>query len=116
MNKLKNDIIDLDLGAKLIRKDHAAAKEMLDILIQQLGNDKKEIESAYQKSNYEKLLQLVHKLHGGTCYCGTPRLKEASANLEKKLKLSSSPPIIKTDYERLLGEIQAVMKVYKKLD
>jgi two-component system aerobic respiration control sensor histidine kinase ArcB len=106
--------IDLDLGAKLIKGNRKAAKEMLALLIEELPSNKKEMASAYKKHNYLKLMKLAHRLHGATCYCGTPKLKEAAAKLEKIIA-SNKKKFIKQCYEILIEQIEAVMQAYNEL-
>ncbi|MGB6977552.1 MAG: PAS domain-containing protein [Gammaproteobacteria bacterium] len=106
--------IDLDLGAKLINGDHESARNMLKILVEELPNEKKMIEGAYKKRNYQELAKLVHKLHSGTCYCGTPKLKEASEKLEQTIK-SNDNRAMKVPYDYLIEQIVAVINAYKEL-
>ena len=115
ISSLKNNsIIDLELGAKLIRGDIKAAKKMLEVLILELPDDIKKITSAYQQCNFLKLKDLVHKLHGGACYCGTPALKDAAANLEKTIARSDKN-LVKKHYDSLIQQMKAVLEEFKKL-
>jgi len=56
----------------------------------------------------------VHKLHGGTCYCGTPKLKDAAKQLEIAIKSNDKA----TDrlYKKLCKEIKAVQQEFAKLE
>jgi len=80
-------IIDWELADSLANGSRDLAREMLNILLTDLPNDKWEIAAAFNANDFETMLKLVHKLHGAVCYCGTPRLKEAVFNLEVALKL-----------------------------
>lgn len=113
-NTRDTDVIDLDLGATLIGNDREAAKEMLDMLMVQLTDEQASIELAYHQADYQKLVKLVHKIHGGACYCGTPRLKKATANLEKVL-YSNDESAIKINYQQFQSEVQALFIAYEEL-
>ena len=56
----------------------------------------------------------AHKLHSATCYCGTPRLKNAAKDLEDISK-SNDNSKIKESYQKLLDEITAVLQAYQEL-
>lgn len=79
-------ILDKELGVRLAGGDPKLAREMLAILAQSLPAELTALQHAWQKQDPTELQALAHKLHGGTCYCGTPALKTAAQNLEKHLK------------------------------
>lgn len=81
-----NSAIDWDLGIKLAGNKRAIAEEMIALLIKNLPHDLDQIKLAKAASNNKELLRLIHKLHGALCYCGTPRLKQATIHLETALK------------------------------
>ena len=57
----------------------AIARELFSLFVNTLGEEQDKIGEAYRSRDYRSLYYLLHKLHGSTCYCGTPRLKEAAA-------------------------------------
>lgn len=60
------------------------ARDMLDMLIR---DAQKALEQITETSmGDEALLELVHRIHGGSRYCGTPRLNTRSQALEAALK------------------------------
>ncbi|WP_018953854.1 ATP-binding protein [Thioalkalivibrio sulfidiphilus] len=60
------------------------ARDMLDMLIR---DAQKALEQITETSmSNEALLELVHRIHGGSRYCGTPRLNTRSQALEAALK------------------------------
>jgi len=107
-------VIDLELGKTLIDGNESAAKEMLKTLSDLLPQHQKIIEKAYSIRDFISLADETHKIHGGACYCGTPRLKEASKNLEIALKLNNYDDI-DVLYEHLLAEIKAVQDAWVKI-
>jgi len=87
MNNIEdNKIIDWELGAQLAGGKREIAKDMLQMLTNELPQNLQDITQAVQAQDYPTLKRLVHKLRGGTCYCGVPRLKIAADNLDAVLK------------------------------
>lgn len=111
----KTSTIDLNLGAQLIGKDKKAALEMLKMLVDGLPEDLKSIQSSFKTKDFAELAKVVHKLHGGLCYCGTPRLKDSAKKLESALK-SSNKSMITKHYNGICKEITLVLNEYKKLN
>lgn len=62
------------------------AHDLFSMLIDTLPKERERIDALQSKEQWQPLLEAVHKLHGGTRYCGTPRLTQALAELEKTLK------------------------------
>ncbi len=79
-------LIDLELGASLVGGSSEMAKELLTMLVGSLSEHKKELEQAFADNDLDELRKAAHKLHGATCYTGTPMLKQASADLENAIK------------------------------
>lgn len=90
INELK--LIDMELACELISGDETMAKELLIMLKDSLGEHLHCIQQEYTNKDYPELSKAVHKLHGATCYTGTPRLKAACQQLESaaKQKLDST--------------------------
>lgn len=104
--------IDWDLSVKLASNKPDLAKELLDILINDLPATKQLINQAYAEQDYHSLALQVHKLHGATCYCGVPRLKMITEQLEIKLK--KNPKQANNLIKQLNGEIDQVIAEFKK--
>ena len=106
-------IIDMKLGTELAGGNEALAKELLKLLVDELPTFQQDLTGAFQKENYETLAKVAHKLHGGTCYTGTPMLKTASKNLEVAAKESEKNSVeIAKLYRLLAEEIQSVIANY----
>jgi two-component system sensor histidine kinase BarA len=104
-------IIDWNLSKKLAGNNEQTAKEMLALLIKSLPLDLDQIKKHFlQKQNLE-LLRSVHRLHGALCYCGVPRLKQATQALENALKKQNllELPILFSQFE---GEVSQVIDAY----
>ncbi|MCW5590186.1 MAG: two-component sensor histidine kinase BarA [Legionellales bacterium] len=83
---ISNAIIDLTLATKLAGGKPDLAIELLEMLIEKLPEEKATIIETYQTNDFEQLEHYVHKLHGATCYCGVPKLKQATHQFETVLK------------------------------
>ena len=105
-------VIDLNLGATLINSDTNAAKEMLKLLVKSLPEFSEILEKAYQEKNIENIIKSAHKLHGGLCYVGAPRLKNAVNQLESKLK-SGEINHLDQLYQSVHKELDAFLEVYE---
>lgn len=84
-------VIDFDESIRLAGGKIDLAKDIYLELINNLAADKAVIQQA--KNNREELLDRVHKLHGGTRYCGVPELRAATAQLETRIKEGRQPEI-----------------------
>ncbi|MFQ3231064.1 MAG: two-component system sensor histidine kinase BarA [Reinekea sp.] len=80
------EVVDLVSGLEKANGKLSLAKDMFAMLIDTLAKDQEQINNQYQQGDYKALLELVHRLHGASAYCGVPRLKMASYNAETILK------------------------------
>ncbi len=102
-------VIDLDLGAKILNTDIETAKKMVEELITLLPKNLEDLKNAYKTEDLKKIKDIAHFILGGSCYCGTPRLKAAAMALEKKAKASHSIEMVTPDYENLCLEIKKLI-------
>lgn len=103
-------VIDWELGTRLAGKKEIA-EEILSYLVATLPEDNDDIQRFYVKHQYPELKQRVHKLHGAVCYCPTPRLKQALAQLESELKTNIMDGLAKRLSE-LNKEVTLVLEAY----
>lgn len=75
-------IIDIAEGMELIAGDEAAAKEIIEMLASELPGDMAILTAAFEKKDFTEMYSAIHKIYGGLCYCGTPRLRKVSADLK----------------------------------
>lgn len=102
-------VIDLDLGAKLLSSDKQVAKDMILKLIAMLPESVQDLNAAFAAEDIKKIGAVAHYVHGGSCYCGTPRLKAAALALEKSAKTAQSLQDLQAAYQNLCEEIQRVI-------
>ncbi|WP_341938519.1 response regulator [Marinimicrobium sp. C2-29] len=92
--------VDIPLSLKLANNKPALARDMLVMLLQNLGTERDEINTAFEQGDYEHLEELVHRLYGSCCYCGVPRLKRISGLLDKILQARQ--------YDQVRGPVTAL--------
>ena len=83
---MPDSVIDWELAMELAGNDKAFAKQMFLLLVKDLGNELPEIKKEYITQQITSLKKRLHRLHGALCYCGAPRLKNATAALERALE------------------------------
>ena len=86
-------------------------RDMHQMLVAQLDNDLDTIRDLLASSDFRRLLECVHKLHGATRYCGTPRLENAARTLELLLKKSATVTEICGAAAQLVDELES-LKAY----
>lgn len=106
--------IDWTLSLKLANHREDLAKELLTLLISELPETRNNINNAYQNQDLEMLHHYIHKLHGATCYCGVPRLKEITSLLETKIKHKNDS--LENLINSLNYEIEQLQQAFKKQD
>lgn len=83
---IMGDVIDLELGAKLVGGDLNFAKEAIQMLVDSFNEELTMLDRACKNSDIETAQAILHKLRGGISYCGVPRLKEACVQFDNYLK------------------------------
>lgn len=107
-------IIDSELGLRLANNQAELAENLLKMLVEDLLATKTSLLTLYSKKDHENLCKEVHKLHGGCCYCGVPRLKIAAASLESSLKTGNTEAeVIDPLVKALAFEIDQVLACYE---
>lgn len=81
-----NTPMDLSEALQLSNGKHDLAKDMLNMLIKDIETEKQQLKALHKNKQWEELQELVHRIHGGCCYCGVPNLKLCSAQLDKALQ------------------------------
>ena len=81
-------IFDAAYAMRLANNKLDLAIDMFNMLLESLTEDLKSIESLWKNQQKDLLLQLIHKVHGATRYCGIPCLMNTLERLETALKNS----------------------------
>jgi len=101
-------VFDAQLAHRRAGGREELAGEMLEMLLTSLNTDRPAISAAFDSEDNDALLEKVHKLHGATRYCGTPRLEAAAKVLEESLKTGTDRDKIGTLVSDLCDEIVAL--------
>ncbi len=82
-----SDELTFDIQALMKRVNDKVelAYDLLSKLIDGLEEDLKQITNHAESGDVESLHQVVHRLHGGCCFCGVPKLIKASYELDHAL-------------------------------
>jgi two-component system sensor histidine kinase BarA len=78
----------IDVSKSLHQCNHnkALARDMLQLLIEMISEERSHILQHHQNQDWELLYQLNHKIYGGSSYCGVPQLQQANKKIEKLLQ------------------------------
>ena len=103
----KEKTLDWELSLKLANDKADLAKDMLKMMVDSNHETGRVIHAAYQGQDFDELLQHIHKLHGASCYVGTPRLKSLSNQYETKLK-KQQYNLLEDLHNDLIAELKAI--------
>jgi two-component system sensor histidine kinase BarA len=84
-------------------------EDMHSRLFSQLAEESVELERLKETEDMAQLLEQVHRLHGATKYCGTPKLEHHAGALESLLKTGASNEDVDHALQQLLDEITALL-------
>mgnify|MGYP003627498077 CR=1 FL=1 len=80
------EIFDLEKALKIVDGKTDIAKEMFDMLADSLDAEKKLIQHHLENQDIEKLIEVVHRIHGASKYTGTINIARHAGFLETHLK------------------------------
>jgi len=105
-------IFNTELGIELAGGNEQLANELFPMLISELPTHRENLLLAKQENNTDDLKKHIHKLHGGTKYCGVPDLLESSATFENILDLKDYEKIDAT-LGRVISSIDNLLEFYQ---
>ena len=108
-------LVDIGESLSLANQDPNLARDLLRMLLKGLHEDEQELSRMHQESDCQGLFERVHRLHGGCCYCGVPRLRAATEQLQELLRPIQEEVEARADsaafesaYERVRKEIRSL--------
>lgn len=107
-------VVDWELSLKLAGNRPEIANEMFQLFIETLPKELATIQECYNNNNLPSLLAQVHRLHGASCYCGVPHLKNALASFETALKQNNLVNL-SVLMASLIDEANAVLRESKEI-
>ena len=78
--------IDWNMALQQANNNEKLARQMLHSFIEQLPVLQENIQSADERGDYSELQNLIHGLHGLSCYTGVPSLRAICGEIEGLLK------------------------------
>lgn len=93
---------DWNLSLQLAVGNEKLAMKLFKMMIASLPTEQQLINEAVNNHNVTRLRELVHKLHGGCCYTGLPRLKYIAKQLEIEINNNNKQAII--NYTNILNQ------------
>jgi two-component system aerobic respiration control sensor histidine kinase ArcB len=109
-------VIDLALGMQRIgAKTESAAIEALSILYETLQEDMPALKEAEKNNDIEGAREVLHKIRGGLCYSGTPRLEEAIKLLHTDVKCTPELSKIGDLFTLVYHETNLFVEQFKEL-
>jgi two-component system sensor histidine kinase BarA len=95
-------LVDWQECLKLAAGKTDLAQDMLKMLLNGLVLQREKILNSQRENNFPALLAHTHYLHGGTRYCGVPRLRIACQSLETAIKKALKTTMNADDIRKLL--------------
>lgn len=96
-------VVDIQQSLIYSHNNPELAKDMLEILITMIINEKESIQSFFEQQDWAPLGEIVHKINGGSCYCGVPMLRQQAQLIDIAIQRKdyltvkqSFPQLIKT--------------------
>lgn len=102
-------LFDKDLALKQAGGNPELAKELFEMLLKDLPGSQGAMNQAHDKLNKDAFWNAVHKIHGGTAYCGVPDLKQACKSLEDEIKNVYPSEEVKIALNKLNEEITLLL-------
>ncbi len=100
-------VIDLDDGTQLANGNMKIAREMIALLVKSLPSDIELLKKYYSEQDVDAMREQVHKMYGGLCYCGVPRLRELTADLQLSLA--------RKEYDNLQTQVEMIVLEAEKV-
>ncbi len=107
--------VNISSCVELAKGNRELAKDMLTMLLHSLKTDIDDIIRHWQEKSYQDLHEVVHRIHGGACYCGVPALLTISAKLDKNLK-DKNYEHCETQVEELVGSCHQLLSWQEEHD
>lgn len=108
--------VDWELALQRAAGKTELAREMLQLLLASLPQTLADLEKYRESNQRDALIQLVHKLHGATCYTGVPHIKALSETIETQLKTGASLLQLEPELFDLTDQLQDLLAESQRWD
>ena len=106
---MENKVYDEQLSLELAGGNQDLARQMLDMLMNELPTLQASMNTAFQHGDKAALYDNVHKINGSTRYCGVPAVSTAANDLEQLLKEDTDE--LDNSLEKLNNEIERLLSI-----
>lgn len=110
--EVEYEVFNRQESIELAGGNESLANELLPMLVNDLPGQYEKIHQAYVEQDMPALKTHVHKLHGGSKYCGVPALRHAAAKLEQIIDLQQQSQL-QQGITRLGKQIDALLDYYR---
>ncbi len=111
--KSEHEIFDLEQSIQLAGGSEQLANELFPMLVSELPVHKKNLLAAKETGDLHDLKKFIHKLHGGSKYCGVPSLQNAAADFERIIDNQHIDRIDKA-LEEVINAIDELVDFYQE--
>lgn len=102
-------VIDWPASLNILSGNETLARDLLGLLLNELQGMKPQITALVETKQLNSLGDLIHKLRGGSAYCGVPQLQQSCLALETAIKAKQSWEIIVPLSSTVIKDIDAVI-------
>jgi two-component system sensor histidine kinase BarA len=81
--------VDFRESLALSADNDSLLKNIFRLLLKEIPQHQQQLSNAAAQSDYVKLSEIVHKIHGITCYTSLPRLKKLALSIQQQLTQES---------------------------
>lgn len=110
----KSNIVDWSLALEQANGKVSLMQDMLAMLVASIKPTQEAIAKAIEQQDSEALLHHIHKLHGGCCYTGVPRLKRLAETIETSLKQQISLQALEPELFELADLLDTLWHEYQQ--
>lgn len=103
-------VLDQNQAIQLVSGNKSLADDLLLMLIKELPEYAKTMQTELQNGNKEELRKIIHKMHGGLRYVGAPALLDIVSKTDNDLfdlaeeQLKNNVTLIHQEIDRVLKE------------
>lgn len=88
-------IVDVKQSLIFSRNNYDLAKDMLSLLIELLIEERANIDILFKEKKWKELGAIVHKINGGSCYCGVPGLQKQTQIIDSAIEKNETDVVKK---------------------
>lgn len=83
---LQNKSLNFSAAVQLCGGQESIAREIIQMLVNELPEQSRELQEAVAKKNWKNLDYISHKLAGSAAYCGMEEIKKEARSLNEMIR------------------------------